>query len=63
MDPADLQHTVEVTQHKAGIIGSVASQFAEMRTLGITDGFIDKRSRVREISNVSSTWSAGREEA
>lgn len=54
MDPSDLVHNVEVLDNAPGIANAFAKNFSELRTLGITDGFVTKRNRTKELSNVSS---------
>lgn len=50
MNPADLAHNVEVLDNRNALMRN----FSEMRSVDITDGFVQKRNRARELSNVSS---------
>lgn len=56
LSPADFEHTVELVEHGTGFVGSVTASFLDLGGAGITDGFINKRRRTREISNASSAF-------
>jgi hypothetical protein len=61
MAPADLAHSVEIIDYKPGMANAFARNFAELRNVGITDGFIATRGRARELSNVSSGFGSFQE--
>lgn len=44
-DIEDRQHSIEITPGKKGLVKGVMSQFAELRTVDISDGFINNGHR------------------